>query len=141
MNTVTEKVFVSALKHLGGNPMNWRFPWCAAFLTMLLNENGIKNETTLMARSLLGIGESVSEPQLGDVVILWREEKESAWGHCGLYVYEDADNYFLLGGNQQKRVMIKAYPKTQLLGVRRFNDAENNQTQDVGNETCAGASA
>ena len=125
MNATTEKVFVFMLKHWADTYKEWGELWCARILNAALKEAGVEGTSSAMARSFLDFGGHISEPQIGDIVVLWREAKESPFGHCGLYVYEDADSYFLLGGNQDNRVKIKPYPKTQLLGVRRIQENEN----------------
>ena len=111
-----------AFKYYGTNPENWTFPWCAAFLNLVLDEAGVKNEGSLMARSFLTIGEHTDSPEHGDIVVLWRVERDSAWGHCGLFLGEDETYVTLLGGNQDGTVKIKKYPKWQLLDIRRIYD-------------------
>ena len=112
------------LRHWADTYKEWGELWCAKILNAALKEAGVEGTGSDMARSFLDFGEHISTPQLGDIVVLWREDIDGLLGHCGLYVYEDADNYFLLGGNQDNRVKIKPYPKTQLLGVRRIQENE-----------------
>lgn len=130
MNEITQKIFMTALKYWGQNYKAYGFPWCAAFLNDIFTECGVKGTGSNMARSFLDIGEHISEPRPGDIMVFWRVEKDSPWGHAGLYVYEDADQYYILGGNQDNRVKIKPYLKSTLLGVRRLNDTENNATRE-----------
>lgn len=116
------KLVEIALKYYGTNPENWTFPWCAAFLNKVLDEAGINHGDSLMARWYLNLGMQTTTPELGDIVILWRVSKDSQWGHVGLYINEDEQNFYLLGGNQDGTTNIKAYQKFRLLDIRRIHD-------------------
>ena len=115
------KLVTVALRYYGTNPRDWPFPWCAAFLNLVLSEAGIEHGNSLLARSYLKIGQSTNAPKLGDIVVLWRVDKASPWGHCGLYINEDKYMITLLGGNQDGTVKVKRYPKWQLLDIKRIN--------------------
>ena len=67
-------------------------------------------------------GEAVDDPQEGDVVVLWRESRDSWKGHVGFFSgYDDNGDIKVLGGNQGDSVSIKSYSKNRLLGFRRSN--------------------
>ena len=72
----------------------------------------------LNARSWLDIGMETNNPQPGDVVVLWRESKNSWKGHVGFYINRVDDEIFILGGNQDNQVKISGYPSSRLLGYR-----------------------
>jgi uncharacterized protein (TIGR02594 family) len=93
-------------------------PWCAAFLNWLLKKADLPHTGKLNARSFLQWGKKTDQPKIGDVVVLWRISKESAYGHCGLYVNQDENNIFILGGNQSNQVNIYPFPKYRLLEYR-----------------------
>jgi len=98
--------------------------WCAGFVNAVLNQTGdegtSKTDGALSARSFLNWGKSVSEPQEGDVVVLWRESKSSWKGHVGFFAgFDDNGDILVLGGNQNNSVSIKSYDKDRLLGYRR----------------------
>ena len=95
--------------------------WCAAFVNWCAKMEGYEYTGKLNARSFLDIGEKVEIPQMGDIVIFWRNQKDSWQGHVALYVKQDRDNIWVLGGNQSNKVGVNAYPKSQLLGYRRLN--------------------
>jgi hypothetical protein len=57
----------------------------------------------------------VQKPQLGDIVVFWREKKDSWKGHVGFYINETNTHINVLGGNQNNMVCIKPYPKSRLL--------------------------
>jgi len=99
-------------------------PWCAAFLNWVLLKCNITGTGKLNARSFLEIGQEVTSPTLGDLVILWRIQKEGPYGHSGIYIAESKHLLYILGGNEDNMVRIKAYPKENLLGYRRLLDKE-----------------
>lgn len=94
--------------------------WCAAFLNWILMKAGKQQTHRLNARSFLTYGTHTDKPEVGDIVVLWRIEPESIYGHCGLYVTQTTDKIYILGGNQSGEVCIKAYPKSQLLDYRKI---------------------
>src|SRR3990167_7005888 len=95
--------------------------WCARVLRATLAAGGYDVQgATDMARSFLNIGEPVSRPQEGDIVVLSRGDPNSAYGHTGLFVGYDGDgNVQVLGGNTGDRVAIQSYPVDRVLGFRR----------------------
>ena len=92
--------------------------WCAAFLNWVLLRSGLQGSGSLLARSFLNIGFETKEPKLGDIAVFWRININSIFGHCGLYIAENEKGIFVLGGNEDGQVKIKAYPKWQLLAYR-----------------------
>lgn len=108
-------------------------PWCAAFVGYCLESNGLNSTKKLNARSYLKYGYSISnfdnpkaklamKPQAGDIVVLWRDKKDSWKGHVGFYagVEEENDMIYVLGGNQGDEVNIKRYPISRILDIRRY---------------------
>ena len=93
--------------------------WCAAFTGYCLETAGIKSTKMLNARSYLDWGTQTKKPTLGDVVVLWRVSKDSAFGHVGFFVKETSDQVYILGGNQNNQVNISAFPKSRVLGYRK----------------------
>ena len=112
---------------LGVDPV--RIEWCAAFVNAHLNLMGIpgsgsNSKYPLTARSFLGWGEKVEDPQLGDVVVFPRGS--SSWqGHVGFYIrstkLEGVEYYVILGGNQDDSVSYAYYRASSALSVRRFS--------------------
>ena len=51
--------------------------WCAAFANAILKRAGLPYQKKLNARSFLELGEQVFNPQLGDIVVLWRQRRNS----------------------------------------------------------------
>lgn len=92
--------------------------WCGAFVGSSLGTNGSSMpDNPLWARNWKKVGTAVrpGEARVGDVVVLTRGDG----GHVGFYVGEDADHYYLLGGNQSDSVTVQKYRKSRLLGIRR----------------------
>lgn len=99
------------------NNENWA--WCSAFVNWILYCNNIKGSDSLAARSFLKVGTKVNEPILGDIVVFWRESKESWKGHVGVYIRSVGGDIYVLGGNQGNTVCIRKYSASKLLGYRR----------------------
>jgi len=95
--------------------------WCAAFANTILKRAGKSYQKKLNARSFLTLGKQTFDPKLGDIVVLWRESIHSWKGHVGFYINESENHINILGGNQNNRVKISAYPKHRLLQYRTIN--------------------
>lgn len=95
--------------------------WCSAFANWCCQRAGEKMTRKLTARSWLKIGRTVHDsPRMGDVVVLWRESMESWKGHVGFFIRQDENWIWVLGGNQNNKVCIKAYHQNRLLDFRRL---------------------
>ena len=95
--------------------------WCSCFINYIAKQCGVTMSNKLNARSWLKVGEEIKYPLPGDVVIFWRESKDSWKGHVGLFAgYNKAGNIFVLGGNQGNEVNITLYNSERLLGFRRL---------------------
>lgn len=104
-----------------GKDLHDETAWCAAFANWVLKTAGLRYQRKLNARSFLQLGEEVHPDcvQQGDIVVLWRESKDSWKGHVGFYIRENKGWIYVLGGNQSNQVKISAYPKERLLQYRR----------------------
>ena len=104
--------------------------WCSAYMSWCVQNvklDGLDVKSNLSAKSWLNVGqEVVGVPQTGDIVIFWREKKNSWQGHVSIFINEDPITHqvFCLGGNQDDKVCIKAYPSEQVLGFRRLKIIE-----------------
>ncbi len=104
--------------------------WCSAYLNWCaknVNLIGCDSASGLAAKSWLSVGEEVlGEPKTGDIVVFWRENKNSWQGHVSIFINEDPQSHkvFCLGGNQNDKVILKAYPSEQVLGYRRLSTIE-----------------
>ena len=95
--------------------------WCSASANWICLKAGVERSNKLNARSWLKIGEKVETPELGDIVVFWRESKKSWKGHVAFFIRETEDLIYVLGGNQSNQFKISAYPKYRLLEYRRMN--------------------
>ncbi len=94
--------------------------WCSAFVNWVCKKSGLPYSGKLTARSWLKVGRKVTQPQMGDVVVFWRESPKSWKGHTAFFIRETANWVYVLGGNQNNQVKISAYPKYRLLEYRRL---------------------
>ena len=94
--------------------------WCSAMINWVALKCGCERSYKLDARSWLEIGQDIKIPELGDLVIFWREDPKSWKGHVGLYAGQTKKSIFCLGGNQNNQVNIKTYPKYRLLKFKRL---------------------
>lgn len=99
-----------------------QFAWCGIFAHNMLLETGYPtlpiNEAA-GARNYLKLGEPVTTPQLGDIVVFSRG---TGWqGHVGFVSRVDAwGDVWVLGGNQSNAVNLTKYSGNRLLGYRRL---------------------
>ena len=99
-------------------------PWCTAFVGACLKRTDFAyNHKRGDARSYLDYGVKIDEPEMGCLVIMWRESPRSWKGHVGFVAGWDADTVTILGGNQNDEVSYMTVPrhgpKSQILGYRR----------------------
>lgn len=94
--------------------------WCALFVNWCLMKAGKPNTKAVNARSFLKYGVSTKTPVLGDIVVLWRENKIGALGHVGFFIHDTENYIYILGGNQSDSVNITRFRKTQLLDYRKI---------------------
>jgi uncharacterized protein (TIGR02594 family) len=104
--------------------MNWvkydEVAWCSIFINFLAKECGYERTGKPNAKSWLEIGEEVKTPEIGDIVVFWRDNPKSWKGHVALYINEDDKFIYVLGGNQNNQVKISSYSKERLEGYRRL---------------------
>ena len=105
-----------------GDGKQWtdEFAWCSAFINWACIEAGKESSGALNARSWLAVGRPVTIPMLGDIVVYWRVSPDSWKGHVGIYIADEDEIIYTLGGNQGNMVCIKPYYKSSLLGYRRI---------------------
>ena len=94
--------------------------WCSAFMNWVTKQCDLPMSKKLDARSWLKVGDEITEPKTGDLVIFWRDRIDSWKGHIAIYIREDENFTYVLGGNQSNQVCIKPYYKKRVLGYRRF---------------------
>lgn len=91
-------------------------PWCATYVSGVLEETGIASARSAWARSYLGWGFSLSGPAVGAICVLERGPNS---GHVAFVVGKDAGGNLLLhGGNQGDKVKVSAFDPGRVLGFR-----------------------
>lgn len=95
-------------------------PWCGLFVGHCVGST-LGGEplpaNPLGARNWMQFGEAC-EPQLGAILVFWREKKSGFKGHVGFYHGEDAKDFHVLGGNQSNAVNVMKVDRGRLLGGR-----------------------
>ena len=94
--------------------------WCSAFVNWCAIKANRPRSGQLNARSWLKIGNSTYIPSLGDLVVFWRESRDSWKGHVGFFVAARNGFIYTLGGNQHNSVDISAYPRSRVLQYRKL---------------------
>jgi len=96
--------------------------WCACFINWVAFQVGCQMSGKLDARSFLNTGTNTNYPKPGDIVVLWRESRNSWKGHVTIFVgFTKAGNIMCLGGNQKNEVNITEYTSNRLLGFRELH--------------------
>jgi uncharacterized protein (TIGR02594 family) len=96
-------------------------PWCALFMSYIVHSCGYdlpKGSTKSL--NWLEWGGTIEIPEIGDILIY----KKRIGGHIGLFVEEDGDYYWTLGGNQSRKegqdsVNIKRIKKSKCVRICR----------------------
>lgn len=117
-------VILNYAKECGMDQMpNDEMSWCSIFMNWVAFKCGLPMSHSPAARSWLNVGVQVTDPQMGDVAVLWRVKPDSWQGHVGIFISYGADKkiVFLLGGNQGDKVWIVAFPVEQVLQFRRIH--------------------
>lgn len=103
-----------------GSKLQEETAWCSAYVNWVAKECGYPYSGKLNARSWLTIGQATETPDIGDIVVLWRESPESWKGHVGFYISQNQQYIYLLGGNQKNMVCIQPYDKKRVLDYRKL---------------------
>jgi uncharacterized protein (TIGR02594 family) len=96
--------------------------WCSTFVNWVAWKAGLQISGKANARSWLNVGTKVTEPEPGDVVVYWRESRQSWKGHVGFFIgfSFDKKRVYTLGGNQGNRVSVSAYRVDNVLSYQRL---------------------
>ncbi len=104
-----------ARRYMGGNPTGRRSQWCADFMNLVEKKVGRGGTGSRSSKSYLGYGKPVSNPQPGDIVVLYRP----GGGHVGYFMGWKDGKIELISGNHGRKVGVGTYPKSRVLGYRR----------------------
>lgn len=103
--------------------------WCGIFISYVVQECGyIIPEQSNRALSWIAWGEEIKEPVPGDILIF---KYKGIRGHIGLFIEEEGEYYWVLGGNQRKgqkdSVNIKRIKKSKCVYICRPTKIEQNE--------------
>lgn len=116
----TEAIIGDYLRTGGANLNPQQLAWCAAFVNSTLKQSGLPTTGSNLARSFLGYGQPVNQPQRGDIAVFSRGDPNGPYGHVGFFAgYDPQGRIQVLGGNQGNSVSVAAYDPSRLLGFRR----------------------
>lgn len=91
-------------------------PWCASFVSGVLEEAGETSARSAWARSYLNWGDKLGGPAVGAIVVF---ERGPSSGHVGFVAGRDAKgNLMVLGGNQGDMVKLSPFALGRVLGYR-----------------------
>lgn len=94
-------------------------PWCAAFVSWVLEQAGIHSTRSKAAISYYSWGVDIAVPRLGCIVVLTRSDPlNDRAAHVGFYIATIGDRVLILGGNQGNAVSIQAYPASRVMAYR-----------------------
>ncbi len=92
--------------------------WCCLWINWLAWSLHLEYSKELLARSYLPLGDNIQVPQRGHIVVFWRKGPQTKWGHVGMFVRQEGDLIYTLGGNQKNKVCIEPYLASRLLAYR-----------------------
>ena len=95
-------------------------PNCSAFVNYCAKVTGYIYSGDLLARSWLNVGNVITDPLPGCIVVFWRKNKKSIWGHVGFFISKKNNLIYTLGANQNDMVCIKPYTESKVLGYRKL---------------------
>ncbi len=91
-------------------------PWCGLFMGVVIQRAGYTPPfLCIRAKEWVKFGNNAESAMLGDVLVFERK----GGGHVGLYVGEDNNYFYVLGGNQKDRVCIVKLDKSRCIAIRR----------------------
>ncbi len=101
-------------------------PWCSIFVNWVCQKAGLASSGKANARSWTQVGQTVTDPEPGDIVVFWRESPHSWKGHVGFFLgfSKDLSKVYCLGGNQGDSVSIDAYDSAKVLRYQRLAESE-----------------
>ena len=98
--------------------------WCSIFANWVVQQANLEMSNSAMAKSWLKIGHKTQWPQPGDIVVFWRGDGDSAFGHVGFFMgfTKSGKSIYCIGGNQDDEVNIKTFPLDRILEFRSLTD-------------------
>lgn len=96
--------------------------WCSVAMNWVCMKAGLPRSFSAAARSWLKVGVPVDDIHDADIVVYYRDGKDSVYGHVGipLNYTDDKKSIWTYGGNQSNMWCVKPYPVERLLGFRKL---------------------
>lgn len=101
--------------------------WDGAFVGWCLKSAGMPYLNEVAARKYEKYGTETKTPKVGDIVVIWRESKDSWKGHVGFLHSMDEKDIYILGGNQNNSVSVAMYERKRLLSFRSLSGESSNK--------------
>ncbi len=101
-------------------------PWCSIFLNWVTQRAGYERSRDARSGSWRTVGESVTDPQPGDVILFGQKGNIDKIYHVGIFTgfSEDGQKVFCLGGNQTNAVSISKMWRSEVAGYRRLEPTD-----------------
>ncbi len=100
----------------GNSDKNDELPWCSSFANWCMMKAGIVGTLRAGARTWSHWGHELRIPRPGCVVVFKR--LDSTHGHVAFFVRSTSQHIFVLGGNQDNRVCVKAREWADVINFR-----------------------
>lgn len=95
-------------------------PWCAIFIQWCLKQAGRKYSYMANAAFFLEYSLPTETPQLGDIIVLNKENDKKKVGHVGFFIKNDRTGIYVLGGNQNNSVNITKFEYSRFMSYRKI---------------------
>ncbi|PVW15313.1 C40 family peptidase [Marixanthomonas spongiae] len=98
--------------------------WCSIFANWVALQANLPRSNSAMARSWLQTGKKTDWPQPGDIVVFWRIDINSIFGHVGFFIgyTKSGKSIYCVGGNQDDEVNIQTFPLSKIIEFRSLTD-------------------
>lgn len=97
-------------------------PWCSSFMCWIMAQEKITSTQSAASLSWMRWGRILTKPKRGCVVIFERVDKQGNVipnrGHVALWLGQDNNITYCLGGNQKNAVGVNAYRTDRVIGYR-----------------------
>lgn len=98
--------------------------WCSIFANWVALQANLEMSNSAMARSWLKVGKKTDWPQPGDIVVFWRKDINSLFGHVGFFLgyTKSGKSIYCIGGNQNDEVNIQTFKLDRIIEFRSLTD-------------------
>jgi uncharacterized protein (TIGR02594 family) len=95
-------------------------PWCAAFVSSMLEWSRVRSTRSAAAKSYLNWGREIEAPTIGCIVVTTRPggTKEKPLYHVGFFVGKSDTGIFILSGNYRNTVCTAEFSESRVVSYR-----------------------